>query len=249
MDMLRSCSRQAIRPVPSTPVFQPVATWFFAKEGALPFPAPHSFGSPVWDEFHPMPTSVGFNALAARAYYNGRRLNSSEGRSFAGPVEWFRTGAPVAGNLPRALNGTPLVCLKRPLGLMTGGQTLPRPTSAGGLITGGTTYAMSPSCTLCPGGTPTTVLIGSSGFTVPSMNGVFFLPQTASPCVWQYDVGPGEYVRAYRLVDRWAIQFISGIDVAQYEDSNPDVCLGITSVDQVASTMGGGSPFSIEGLP
>jgi hypothetical protein len=81
------------------------------------------------------------------------------------------------------------------------------------------------------------------------MNGTFILAQTSNPCIWRYDVGPGEYITAFRSVDHWAVQFFSGIDVAQYEDNVPDVCLGTSSVFQVASTMGGGDPFTVIGLP
>jgi len=249
MDVLRSCSRQKIRFVENNPLDMADATWYRAAPTAKPFPEPHSFGSPVWDTVHPTLTDLGFQAQLPRTWTNGKRINSSRGEKWAGPVDYFITGAPAPAFLPRAINGTPVECLERPLGLFLGGSSRAIAIAIGGIKLGGSCVPGVPDCPLCPGGTPTSVLIGSSGFTVPSMNNVFLLPQTATPCIWQYDVGPGEYVRAFRTVDRWTVQFVSGADFAQYEDNVPDVCLGTSSVYQVASTMAGGDPFSIVGLP
>ena len=140
MDLLRSCSTQNIRFVRGDLGAQVPATWYFCHPDALPFPVPHRFGSPVWDVERGEFSALGFNAQAARTYYNGRRLNSTTGNKFAGPIQFFQQGAPGPAALPRGSNGTPVECLSAPFGLLTGGLCSPVTPAVGGLLTGGSCF-------------------------------------------------------------------------------------------------------------
>ena len=120
-DFLRSCYSQNVMYDASDPTKKYKATWYFTKPGALPFPGLHSFGSPTWDWVHPFPTTIGFDASSPRSYYNGRRLNISDGNSFAGPMEYFLDGQSSASPLQRGDDGTPAACILRPAGFALGG--------------------------------------------------------------------------------------------------------------------------------
>ena len=122
MDVLRSCYTRKMRYVKGDISKTFDATWYFAAETALPFPGFHLFSSAVWDTVHPTAVTLGDSESFSRRWYNGRRLNRSDGRSFAGPKECFLQGAPAPGDLDRAFDGTPVVCLKPPFGEMHGGE-------------------------------------------------------------------------------------------------------------------------------
>jgi len=117
MDFLRSCYQQKIKFLRDDPMQEENAVWYFASKTAKPFPCLHPFGSPTWDIIHPTHASLGFKEESPRRYYNGRPLNSSRGERFAGLAASFEKGAVSPASLPRALNGTPVECLRPPFGL------------------------------------------------------------------------------------------------------------------------------------
>lgn len=124
MDFLRSCYSQLVSYRKDDPSQQFIGQWYFCDPRALPFPGPHAFGSPTWDTEHPTETTLGWDATSFRFYYNGRRLNTSDGTKFAGPQDYFVNGQPDVPGLERGVNGTPVECLKRPLGKAIGGLGL-----------------------------------------------------------------------------------------------------------------------------
>lgn len=191
------------------------ATWYRCKKGAVAFPGAHAFGSPVWDIVHPTPTTLGFDATASRRYYNGRRLNSSDGQKVAGHLEWFLTGAPSKANLPRLTDGTPVECIKPPFGKMLGGVSVPVAAAIGGKSVGGalvTTVIPGAPCTSCPGVTPATVVLTITGATglAAVINGVWMLPQDVptNPCLWTHNEFPVRTFDADSFPAPWAV-FVS----------------------------------------
>lgn len=121
MDLLRSCYSQNVMYFNGDPSQVTKCRWYFAARTAKPFPAPHAFGSPTWDTVHPTSTTLGWDATSSRSYYNGKRSNTSDGTSFAGPLDFFQNGADTLADLDRGVNGTPVVCLRSPVGVALGG--------------------------------------------------------------------------------------------------------------------------------
>ncbi len=201
MDLLRSCYSGQIEYAPG--LFAP-AVWYWCAPTALPFPEPHLFGSPTWDTVHPTVTSLGWNALAPRKYYNGRRLNASQGRDFAGPLAYFSEGAPSSGNLPRIADGyTPTVCVA-PAGKMLGGLSVPSVPSAGTKkLSGKSIQPITPGipCGFCSGTTPlqrTVVIAGATGAASPA-NGTWVCTQLSfNPCFWLAGGLPGVQILAQK---------------------------------------------------
>jgi len=136
MDYGRSCYRRRMRYVAGDlGAFTPV-TWYFCAPTAVPFPTQHRFGSANWDMERNWFSDLGDDAQSTRTYYNGRRLNRSDGTTFAGPLEYFQLGAPAAGPIPRGFGGTPVECLKPPFGLAKGGTMIPVDVVRGGIFKG-----------------------------------------------------------------------------------------------------------------
>lgn len=158
------------------------ATWYRCKPGAKVFPTWHTFTSENWDYSHPTFFPLGDDAFSKRVWYNGRRLNSSDGTTFAGPLEFFQTGAPAPGLLPRSTDGTPVVCLLPPFGKIKGGLCVPVSSGRGGKRKGGfVRQAITPGlpCGNCVGTTPSTCTVTGAGFPAPNavFNGTFQLNQ------------------------------------------------------------------------
>ena len=126
MDLLRSCYTQNLLYQQGSPNFVR-GTWYFAKPGAAVFPGLQSMTSGTWDTVHPTVTTIGWDATKPRTYYNGRRTNHSDGKTFAGPIEYFTLGQPSPAGLVRGVNGTPAVCIARPAGVAKGGSIQPPP--------------------------------------------------------------------------------------------------------------------------
>jgi hypothetical protein len=127
MDLLRSCSVQRARYDASDPSKTTLLRWYFCAPTAEAFPGENAFGSPVWDQDKGIQTTIGFDATASRSYYNGTRQNTSDGKSFAGPEEFFRSGQDTDAALPLGVNLTPVECLKSPVGVAIGGGLQPLP--------------------------------------------------------------------------------------------------------------------------
>ncbi len=187
MDLLRSCYSSQIEYAPGKVA---TGTWYWCAPTALPFPAPHNFGSSIWDTEHPTATSIGWNAFASRPWYNGRRLNSSNGTSYAGPLEFFQGQCPGPGPLPRGTNGTPVECLQPPYGLTKGGLCVPTVSALGGkYLAGASISPITPGvpCGHCSGTTPltrTVVIAGATGSAAPA-NGTWVCTQLSfNPCFW-----------------------------------------------------------------
>jgi len=252
MDFLRSCYRQRIRFVDGDESQTAVATWYFASKTAKPFPGPHSFGSPTWDIVHPTPTTIGFNALASKSYYNGSSLNSSRGDRFAGKQSWFVTGAPSPANLPRALNGTPLECLTPPLGIQLSGTSVNVTGNKATLLLSAGSYDPTPPwvCGLCADASPITVDFTVAGFTDPAFNGSWSLPRSPTPCFWRIPVGSG-FIEAQRHhLDGWLLLFDDGSgEVARYTNLFDPNCLGSKVLFQVSSSIGGPANITVFGIP
>jgi len=190
MDLGRSCSRQKIRFLNGGQVDEELATWYFAAPTAKLFPEPHAFGALIWFTDPPAKTGAGFVEGAPRTYYNGRRINSSDGTSFAGPLEFFVEGAPAPAVIPRTVNGTPVQCIRDP-GLLLGGLAVDSPPCLGGLLTGGTCGDVQVPlvCGSLPATIYGTVLTGT-GFLAPFVGSTF--PTTfAFPNFWNGGVNVG----------------------------------------------------------
>jgi len=245
MDLLRSCSRQNMRFVVGDLITQAEATWYRTAPNAKTFPTPHVFGSPVWDTFHPMPTDIGFNASAPRTYYNGRRINSSTGRKWAGPLPYFRAGAPAAGDLPRGFNGTPVECLAQPPGLALGGLSREVGRARGGLMLSGRSIPPAIPCSECFGPTPSVVSITLSGFTTPSLNQNWILVQDPlSPCQWTASSGSNSLTLSRAGGFFWPLTILDGVGGATYQGSGAS-CIGSFSMAKLASTIGGDDPLTL----
>jgi len=245
MDLLRSCSRQNMRFVVGDLLTQAEATWYRTAPNAKTFPTPHVFGSPVWDTFHPMTTDIGFNASAPRTYYNGRRINSSTGRKWAGPLVYFRAGAPATGDLPRATNGTPVECLNPPFGLALGGTSRAIALSKGGLMNGGRAYTPAVACSECTGPTPSTLTITLSGFTTGSLNQLWtFTQDPVFPCLWGASSGGNTLTLARAGGFFWNLTILDGVGAALYQGGAVG-CIGSFSMTQLVSTIGGNTPLTL----
>jgi hypothetical protein len=249
MDFLRSCYSQRIRFVEHDPTKTALATWYFCKPGALVFPGDQAFGSPTWDSDHPTATSIGFDALAPRTYYNGKRLNRSSGQSFAGPKEWFLHGQPTVQNLPRGSDLTPRVCIPSPTGLATGGQVVDGVRAEGGILTGGVcSDGMLPGvpCANCPTTTPLTVSVTLGGFSGAHSwyNGTHQLTQTISPCIWAL-AGPGTLaLQLFRNPSNTWDLFLTGSIGSYYSGVVAD-CVSPGTLALVFSIIGGNPTCTI----
>lgn len=154
MDVLRSCYKRRIRFVKDDPTKTAVATWYFAAKTAKVFPGLQLFSSAVWDSFHPTAVTLGDDESFSRQYYNGRRLNASDGTKFAGPLRFFTEGADAPSVLPRGADGfTPRECMVPPFGINKGGMCLPVGAGIGGLVLGGNCVPSSIT-TPCFSGSP-----------------------------------------------------------------------------------------------
>jgi hypothetical protein len=122
MDLLRSCYKRRFRYVAGDLTKYAIATWYFAHPLATVFPAPHKFGSAVWDSDKGNDLPLGDDATVKSTWYNGRNPNRSFGLNFAGPLSFFQDGASAPAVLPRASDGTPLECLPGILGEAIGGS-------------------------------------------------------------------------------------------------------------------------------
>lgn len=220
MDFLRSCSTQRLQYILNDATAVVDATWYRAAKGAIAFPGVHAFGSPVWDLVHPTPTTLGFDATAPRRYYNGRRLNSSDGKKVAGPLSYFLDGAPFKQVLPRGADGTPIQCLPAPWGKSTGGLLVPAVSAIGGKKTGGFLVSTGPTpgtpCGQCTGTTPLNVTIAVAGATGTEalFNGSFITTQI-SACTWTHTISPGIGFTLSRIaIATWSLtifDFFTGI--------------------------------------
>jgi hypothetical protein len=189
-DFLRSCYSQKISYVAGDPSIQATATWYFAAPGALPLPTGNAFCSPTWDTVHPTATTLGFDATSKRTYYNGKRLNASDGTNYAGPLAYFTEGAPGPAVLPRSSDGfTPLSCIP-PAGKFLSGTCIPAvPSSGVKNLTGMCTEPITPGtpCANCSGTTPLTrtcTIAGCTGVAAPA-NGTWTCTQLSfNPCFW-----------------------------------------------------------------
>lgn len=216
------------------------ATWYRCKPGAKVFPTWHTFTSENWDYSHPSFFPLGDDAFSKRVWYNGRRLNSSDGTTFAGPLEFFQTGAPAPGLLPRSNDGTPVVCLRAPFGTIASGLCVPVRGNRGSTRGGGffaTTVTPGLPCLNCVGTTPASPVItvaGAFGFAAP-LNGTWTLIQI-TPCQWQRIVAPGVVITMARAVgNQWLPTlgiafnpsgFYSSITSDCVTDNNPTLTAG-----------------------
>lgn len=252
MDVVRSCSRQKIAFVAggSGPLVD--AEWYFAAKTAKPFPIPHVFGSPNWDATHPTLTELGFQAQTPARWVRGNRRNTSDGTTWAGPIEYFVSGAPGLFSLPRGVNGTPVECIRRPAGLAFGGSALMLRQVKGGLLLGGQVVPDVPAwtCLLCADATPATVTVVGSGFTVSGFNASFVLQKSPTPCIWEIPA-LGGFVRAQRHhLDGWIVEFDDGAGgYAHYSSLFDANCLGTKMVSQTSSTMSGSATIPVTGNP
>lgn len=245
MDLLRSCSRQTMRYIAGQPAEQAIGTWYFAKKTALPFPIPHSFGSPVWDTFHPMPTDIGFNAEAARTWYRGTPLNSSDGTKWAGDLDWFVNGADQAENLPRGSNGTPVECLAPPFGIASGGTATDTGLSVGGLLSGGKTFIPAVACSECTGPTPEILSITLTGFTNGPTNATWvFTQDPVFSCLWTAGSGGVALSLSRAGGFFWNLTITDGVGAALYQGGGGG-CIGSFSMAKLVSTNGGDDPLTL----
>jgi hypothetical protein len=210
MDLVRSCYKRRMRYVAGDPSQSVIATWYFAAKTAIPFPGVHRFGSGNLDTVQPSPSLLGDQSTSSRAYYNGRRLNSSPGRDFAGPKDDFLFGAPAPGQLPRGADGyTPVECFLPPFGLAKGGLSVPtNPNMGGKYLSGKSITYITPGspCSFCTGVTPLRVKIvvtGCTGAGVP-INGTWILTQVSS-CTWALNASPSLIFNALRTSPGWTV--------------------------------------------
>lgn len=191
-------------------------------------PGPHAFGSPTWDSFHPMPTTLGWNATAPRSYYNGRRLNASDGQKTAGPLRFFSEGCDAPAILPRGADGyTPLECLPALGGKAVSGLSMPVMSAHGGKLVAGSISTPGPTpgipCGLCSVSiTPATIKLTVTGFTGAGLtaNGTWLVPQVLA-CVWQLINGAGVVFTVQRVpANFWQVQ-IAGAFPTTFNGTTP----------------------------
>lgn len=184
MDLVRSCYSRNIRYVNGDPTQKAVVTWYRSASTAKVFPGPHAFGSANWDTVHPTPTILGDQDGDARKWYSGKRINRSDGRTFAGPLDFFLNGADAPAPLTKAFDGTPIECLRPPFGKMTGGSIRNFAAGRMGKKTGGSVSASTPTVTIpaCGStGIPTILSLDvSSAAPCACINGTTMLTWNAS---------------------------------------------------------------------
>lgn len=225
-------------------VFAPV-TWFFAADGAKPFPGLHRFGSANWDSTRNEVSDLGDDATVPKTYANGRRLNRSDGRKFAGPILYFLEGAPGEGTIPRGADGTPVECLVPPFGIALGARAVPVIPVRAPFLLGGSGYAPAVPCSECFGPTPAHVSITLSGFTTPSLNQLWNLVQDPlSPCQWTASSGGNTLTLSRAGGFFWPLTISDGVGGATYQGSGAS-CIGSFSMSQLASTIGGDDPLTL----
>lgn len=230
---MRSCYTRNMRFVAGQPAILVPATWYFAAPTAKVFPFENSFFSANWNSVHPTASDLGDQDGATRRYYNGRRLNRSDGTSFAGPAAFFRDGCPALTGIPRAEDGTPQQCLPAPFGLAGGGLSVPVVPLIGGKRVGGLgVRPVTPGipCGNCVGTTPATIAVTASGCTGAAVayNGTFACPQTG-PCSWALLTAvPYRAISITRAPGAWVISL---------SDLTPETAVyGLTTPDCVTPT-------------
>lgn len=214
MDFCRSGYTGFVQYVEGDPSAVTLARWYIAAPTATAFPVPHAFGSPIWDEVAYTPTLGWITRPSKRNYYDGRRVNTSDGTRFAGPIEFFQRGAPGPGTLRRGVNGTPVECLTPPYGIALGGRAVPAHAVAGGVKLGG--RAVPPPtpgfpCAYCGTYTPATCVVTISGASGPVafLNGTWPCNQAGiiSPCLWPGTATPAGFVNVQRInASTWNVQ-------------------------------------------
>lgn len=193
MDQLRSCGLSRVRLFANSDE-ETLIRWYPAAPGALPFPAFHAFGYPVWEEYPDEFTGPG--VFLAGQEWRGNRYPALPGQHFHGDLEWFQKGMPVAertSELPTSLCGTAEVI------------------ATGGVEIGGSSPVAVPSivtCAVCTQGAFPRYLVRVRGVqdgTKPAsdMNGDHVV-QYISACTWQ---GPGVPITGFPLVYFWQLVF------------------------------------------
>jgi len=245
MDLLRSCSKQRLRFIAGDPSFEAIGTWYFAKKSALPFPIPHSFGSPVWDTYHPMSTEIGFNADAPRVWFRGTQQNSSNGTQWAGDLDWFVLGAGAPENLPRGSNGTPVECLAPPFGIASGGEATDTGLSVGGVLSGGATFVPVVACSECTGPTPDSLTITLVGFTNGPTNATWtFIQDSVFPCQWNAGSAGISLTLQRAGGFFWNLLITDPVGGAGYQGGGVG-CIGSFAMTKLFSTAGGNTPLTL----
>jgi hypothetical protein len=192
-DLARSCYTRNMILVPGGPAV-PVS-WYFAKEGAKPFPFPHRFGSAIWDYTRGVPTTLGDQATSPMVWRNGSPLNTSGGLQFAGDPAFFRGEGPSSFTpLILAPDGTPVSCLSP--------STFPSLAvlnKKGNSIDGPPAPPPTPVVCGSPGLSARTFTIkitGGTGFYVPFIGNTYILPMVLPGFIWQKQLIPGIYLEA-----------------------------------------------------
>lgn len=256
MDLMRSCYKRPIRYVAGNPTITALATWYRTKPGAKVFPTWHSFTSQNWDYSHPTFFDIGEVPTLKPQWSNGRRLNTSDGTSFAGPLEYFQTGAPAPGFLPRGVNDTPTDCLRAPFGIALGGFGMPIVSAKGGKLLGGTATSSTPlpppgtPCANCPVlYTPSYIPLIMAGFSAPwtGFNNAFNVTQI-SACTWSISFFIAGNFHVIGIV-RTALNaydvslFYNAVNIAQYIGVTPD-CQSTAVLPTLVPTPG--QPLTVQ---
>jgi hypothetical protein len=243
-----------MRFVVGNPSIDTHAMWYFAAKTALPFPTPHAFDSANWNTVHPTRSLLGDQDQARRRYYNGRRLNISDGTSFAGPLAFFQNGCPAIGDLPRGPGNTPLVCIRPGGGIFKSGTLLPTNPAIGGVDKGGSSYRpISPGlpCNNCSAETPAALLVTITGALGPAavFNGVWTCPQDIGfNCSWSLTVAPGHTIDIIRQGSLPLVRYNASLTgpgnaaYVQVSGVQPDCTVTVTVLAS-GSTMIGSPPF------
>lgn len=182
MDLSRVCYTRRLRFVNGDPSQVAVATWYRAAPTAEVFPVPHAFGSAIWDTVHKQFYPIGDDDTVRFKWYNGRRVNSSDGSTFAGPLSFFINGADAPAFLPRLVDGTPTECGSFPFGLLFGGSSVDCSAGNGGLLMGGICTGSSGGTVIipeCPNPISTSLTLIVSSVTCSCMSGSY--PLTFDP--------------------------------------------------------------------
>lgn len=246
MDFCRSGYTGSMRFVAGDSSIVRHVSWYRCAPTALPFPGPHAFGSQNWDtdkgDFYP----IGDANDLPRSYYNGRRINASDGRSFAGPANFFLDGAPAPGAIPRGVDGTPVQCMQPPFGIAKGGLSVPVVPSIGGKLLGGTVVSSGPipgtPCGNCSGITPAFPVVTIAGATgaETGFNGAWTCTQI-SACTWGFTTPVGPILISRLFGGTWSVNvsdFFPGTTNAFYTQSTSD-CVTPLSVPFAFGTRNG----------